>query len=121
MSEPMNLNVLGLSVQSLLTVLIVLMLLQCYGIIKCQEGVSASKQRFAGIRSEGYYGAGLSGANYNGGHLNFESNKGVGNVVGSGRQIDAMEGLASVTEPEGLSSVTEPEGYQYPEGLQLVE
>ena len=36
----MNLNVLGLSTQSLLTVLIVVLILQCYGVLKCSEALS---------------------------------------------------------------------------------
>lgn len=36
----LDLNVLGLSTQSLLTVLIILLVLQCYGIIKCSEGLA---------------------------------------------------------------------------------
>lgn len=88
----MDLNVLGLSTQSLLIVLIVLLVLQCYGVIKCQEGIDAMKLRFA---TEGY---GLSGADYNGGHLNFESAKGAGKVIASDRGIDTMEGLNLVDQ-----------------------
>ena len=38
--EIANLNVLGLSTESLLIVLIVVILLQCFGILKCQEGMA---------------------------------------------------------------------------------
>ena len=39
MAEAINLNVLNLSIQSLLCVLIVVILLQCYGVLRCQEGL----------------------------------------------------------------------------------
>lgn len=39
MSEALNLNILRLSEQSLLCVLIVIVLLQCYGYLKCSEGL----------------------------------------------------------------------------------
>ena len=120
MAEALDLNILGLSEQSLLMVLIVLLVLQCYGVLKCteglQEGASAAKQRFAGVL-EGYYGSGLTGANYNGGHLNFESNAGPGKVISSGRGLDTMEGL-NLVDQEGLNLVDQ-EGYL--EGLKLVE
>jgi len=116
----MELNILNLTTESLLMVLIILIVLQCYGVIKCQEGASMGKQRFAGIRSEGLAsvteGFGLSGADYNGGHLNFESTHSDGRVVSSGRNVDTMEGLASVTE--GLNLI-DSEGYT--EGLNLIE
>jgi hypothetical protein len=52
------------------------------------EGISIGAQRFASVRSEGYYGSGLSPANYNGENLNFESTKNTGNVITSMRGND---------------------------------
>lgn len=83
------------------------------------EGISASKQRFAGVRSEGlasvtenlasvtegYGSGGLSGVDYNGQKYNFESKINPGRVVSTSRQFEE--------EQEGLSTVTE--------GLRLVE
>ena len=39
MSEQLNLNVFGLSTQSLLMALIIVLLFQCFGVLKCQEGL----------------------------------------------------------------------------------
>ena len=41
MEGAIDLNILGLTTQSLLCVLIVVLLLQCYGVLKCQEGMSS--------------------------------------------------------------------------------
>ena len=40
MAEAINLNVLQLSTQSLLIVLIIVILMQCYGVLKCNEAMS---------------------------------------------------------------------------------
>lgn len=94
---------LGMSSQTLLVVLIVLLIIQTVGVFVCKEGVSAGKQRFASERSgiaslvEGY---GLSGADYNGQHLNFNSSKGEGNVISSSRPLETMPEMK-----EGLNLV----------------
>lgn len=100
MESKFNFN---MSTQSLLVILIILLVIQTVGVFVCKEGVSAGKQRFASERSgiaslvEGY---GLSGADYNGQHLNFHSSKGEGNVVSSSRPLETMPEMT-----EGLNLI----------------
>lgn len=113
-SPKFNLNFLRLSTESLLILVIVLFMIQYFTSLAKSEGISAGKQRFASISSEGYYPGDLSGADY-ASHLNFESNKGPGNVVNTRQYVKLPEGYASVTgnSDEGFASVTE--------GLNLLE
>ena len=132
MAETLDLNILGLSTQSLLVVLIVVLLLQCYGVLKCSEGLSTvdydkyqaaynqEQDNTLGATSSGdalnkkvvdSWGEGLVGgyeapAFWDNSDYNMQQAKGDGGVVNTTRPIDAQtEGLASVTE--GLASVTE--------------
>lgn len=112
-NKSINLNVLGMSEQSLLIIIIIIVIIQSISMISYSEGISAYKQRFASVRSGIAEGYGLSGADYNGGHLNFNASKGEGGVIKVSRDIDNIEGLASVVESENKE--------KYTEGLDLVD
>lgn len=100
----MDLNVLNLSIESLLIIMIIMFVVQYYKINKFKEGVDGMKLRFASVDSEGF-GSGLSGTDYNGGHLNYRSSHGAGKVITSTRDLMNSEGLATVTE--GLNLIDE--------------
>jgi len=114
-----DLNVLGLSVQSLLIVLIVLMLLQCFGILKCTEGMSnvdydkyqaafnqehdnvlgatesgrSLNEKKVDAWSEGLVGGYEAPAFWDGADYNMNQSKGEGNVITTTRPIESKEGM----------------------------
>ena len=117
-----DLNILNLSVQSLLTVLIVLLLLQCFGILKCQEGLSnvdydkyqaaynqeqdntlgattsgnALNRKVVDSWGEGLVGGYEAPAFWDGRDYNMQQSKGDGNVVETSRP--AAEGMEDPLE-----------------------
>ena len=127
MAESLNLNVLNLSTQSLLIVLIVILLLQCYGVLKCQEGLSTvdydkyqaaynqEQDNTIGATSAGdalnkkvvdSWGEGLVGgyeapAFWDGAGYNMQQSKGDGGVVTTTR-ANETEGMANCDPLEAI-------------------
>ena len=123
--QKLNLNILGLSVESLLTVLIILMVLQCFGILKCKEGMSnvdydkyqasynQEQDNMLGATSSGdslnkkvvdSWGEGLVGGYespsfWDGRDYNMNQTKGEGGVVTTTRPIDVAEGVEGMEDP----------------------
>ena len=126
MEGAIDLNILGLTTQSLLCVLIVVLLLQCYGVLKCQEGMStvdydkyqaaynqeqdntigattsgnALNKKVVDAWGEGLVGGYEAPSFFEGRDYNLQQNKGDGGVISTSRPIDGeTEGLDDLLDP----------------------